>query len=256
VSIYRIRTLHAAASSEDPTWENIDAATFSFLELTVGVIAICLPTLRPVLMAAMPRIFGSILRSASGGHAGYNNHNGPYGAGTGGRGGTTGGQGGTVLTGRGTITGTTTKGGGSLAGSGGGGTLTRKKSLLHRDGSSDSTEGLHLPPYRPRSGTPSIGRGDEQLSDIEFGDLESASGGLSQEHDHPIHHGHGRGKYSVSIVADGGGWERDRGEKQRQRQQNQENGQQGIKTTITVSQKVTSAKDEVGDQGGGGGGKS
>ncbi|KAL2020590.1 hypothetical protein VTK56DRAFT_8178 [Thermocarpiscus australiensis] len=60
VSIYRIHTLHAAAQSLDPTWDNVDAATFSFLELTVGVIAICLPTLRPILVHAMPRLFDSL----------------------------------------------------------------------------------------------------------------------------------------------------------------------------------------------------
>jgi len=64
VSIYRIKTLGAAAKSTDPTWDNVDAATFSFLELSVGVIAVCLPTLRPILVHSMPRIFGSLLRSA------------------------------------------------------------------------------------------------------------------------------------------------------------------------------------------------
>lgn len=70
VSIYRIRTLAAAAKSTDPTWDNVDAATFSFLELSVGVIAICLPTLRPILVHTMPRIFGSLLRSNTGPSAG------------------------------------------------------------------------------------------------------------------------------------------------------------------------------------------
>ncbi|KAL2257241.1 hypothetical protein VTK26DRAFT_452 [Humicola hyalothermophila] len=64
VSIYRIQTLAAAAKSDDPTWDNIAAATFSFLELSVSIIAICLPTIRPVLVNAMPRLFGSLLRSA------------------------------------------------------------------------------------------------------------------------------------------------------------------------------------------------
>lgn len=63
MSIYRIRTLHAAAKSTDLTWDNVDAATFSFLELTVGIIAVCLPTLRPILVDAMPRLFGSLRSS-------------------------------------------------------------------------------------------------------------------------------------------------------------------------------------------------
>lgn len=60
ISIYRIRTLHAAAVAADPTWDNVGAATFSFLELTIGVVAVCLPTLRPFLAASMPRLFSSL----------------------------------------------------------------------------------------------------------------------------------------------------------------------------------------------------
>ncbi|KAK4159614.1 hypothetical protein QBC43DRAFT_272187 [Cladorrhinum sp. PSN259] len=65
ISIYRIRTLHAAATSTDPTWDNVGAATFSFLELSVGVIAICLPPLRPMLIRFMPRVFGTLLNTGS-----------------------------------------------------------------------------------------------------------------------------------------------------------------------------------------------
>ncbi|KAK0627858.1 hypothetical protein B0T14DRAFT_424511 [Immersiella caudata] len=60
ISIYRIQTLEAAASAKDPTWDNVDAAIFSFLELTVGVVAVCLPTLRPLVAATMPRLLGSL----------------------------------------------------------------------------------------------------------------------------------------------------------------------------------------------------
>ncbi|KAK1835755.1 hypothetical protein QBC39DRAFT_273695, partial [Podospora conica] len=59
ISIYRIRTLGAVLTSPDPTYDNVDAATWSFLELTTGVLAACLPTLRPLFVAAMPRLFGS-----------------------------------------------------------------------------------------------------------------------------------------------------------------------------------------------------
>lgn len=59
ISVYRIRTLGAVLSSPDPTYENVDAATWSFLELTTGVLAACLPTLRPLFIAVMPRLFAS-----------------------------------------------------------------------------------------------------------------------------------------------------------------------------------------------------
>ncbi|KAL1840469.1 hypothetical protein VTJ49DRAFT_466 [Mycothermus thermophilus] len=66
VSIYRIRTLGAAAVATDPTWDNVDAATFSFLELSVGVVTVCLPTLRPFLARVMPGLFGHLLQQSSG----------------------------------------------------------------------------------------------------------------------------------------------------------------------------------------------
>ncbi|KAK3321356.1 hypothetical protein B0T19DRAFT_487699 [Cercophora scortea] len=57
ISFYRINTLRAAATSQDPNWDNVNAAIFSFLELSVGVIAACLPTMRPLLVAYMPQTF-------------------------------------------------------------------------------------------------------------------------------------------------------------------------------------------------------
>lgn len=139
VSIYRIQTLAAAAKSTDLTWDNVGAATFSFLELSVGIIAICLPTLRPILVHAMPRLFGSLLRST--GHSGAGGH-------TPGRGRSlplSGGQ------------------------NGGGGTLGSKFKRVSTLRESDSTEGLRGsagPELLPST----MGRLD---SDIEFGDLES-----------------------------------------------------------------------------------
>jgi hypothetical protein len=60
ISIYRIQTLHAAAVAKDPTWDNVGAATFSFLELAIGVVAVCLPTMRPLIAVTMPRLLGSL----------------------------------------------------------------------------------------------------------------------------------------------------------------------------------------------------
>ncbi|KAK3684062.1 hypothetical protein B0T22DRAFT_269315 [Podospora appendiculata] len=63
ISFYRIKTLRAAAVSQDPNWDNVNAAIFSFLELSVGVIAACLPTMRPLLVAYMPQTFLASRRS-------------------------------------------------------------------------------------------------------------------------------------------------------------------------------------------------
>ncbi|KAJ0131225.1 Uncharacterized protein HZ326_25684 [Fusarium oxysporum f. sp. albedinis] len=59
ISIYRIRTLKSAASTKDPNWDNVDAAIWSFLEVTIAIITACLPTLRPFFSRLMPRIFAS-----------------------------------------------------------------------------------------------------------------------------------------------------------------------------------------------------
>jgi hypothetical protein len=59
ITIVRIRTLRQAAETSDPNWNNVDAATWSFLELTIAIIAACLPTLRPIFVKLMPRLFGS-----------------------------------------------------------------------------------------------------------------------------------------------------------------------------------------------------
>ncbi|KAK4182336.1 hypothetical protein QBC35DRAFT_445315 [Podospora australis] len=199
VSIYRIRTLHAAAKSTDPTWDNVGAATFSFLELSVGVMAICLPTIKPVLVLFMPRIFGSVFNSSRGG----NGHSGAAGGGG--------------------YTAHTTEGrrasripsylGTSASG--------RRESMFKRNSTlvqlreSDSTEGL-----RGLGGIGGIGLGlggqtpprsrMEYDLDLEAGGLDDTSLGQQQGGTH-VHERlnslpGGARRYSVSVVA-GGGWE-------------------------------------------------
>jgi len=63
VSIYRIKTLRTAINTLDPIYDNVDATTWSFLELTTGVLAACLPTLRPIFIAIMPRMFNNTSES-------------------------------------------------------------------------------------------------------------------------------------------------------------------------------------------------
>ncbi|KAI8416955.1 hypothetical protein FOFC_03268 [Fusarium oxysporum] len=59
ISIYRIHTLKHAALAKDPMWDNVDAATWSFIEINMAVVAACLPTLRPMFSKLMPRLFAS-----------------------------------------------------------------------------------------------------------------------------------------------------------------------------------------------------
>ncbi|EXK77102.1 hypothetical protein FOQG_18184 [Fusarium oxysporum f. sp. raphani 54005] len=59
ISIYRIHTLKTAASTKDPNWDNVDAAIWSYLEVTLAIITSCLPTLRPLFSKLMPKLFAS-----------------------------------------------------------------------------------------------------------------------------------------------------------------------------------------------------
>lgn len=212
----------------------MDAATFSFLELSVGVIAVCLPTLRPLLVAAMPRVFGSLLHSGSGtgrtggargtgagagaaGSAGLSYRRSGY-AGLGG--GRSGAGASLASAARRSHHFHPCVGGGNCSGKGCcGATTTTTTATTATLRESDSTEGLRVADT-PRS------RGADH--DIEFGELQLEPGG-----------GTGRQRrYSVSVVAGGGGWESDSwfhpdgavGE-----------AKSGIKTTTVVTQKVTFA---------------
>ncbi|KAK8097579.1 uncharacterized protein PG998_013065 [Apiospora kogelbergensis] len=69
ISCLRIRTLKMASLTKDPNWDNTDAALWSFIELCIGVLTSSLPTLRPLIAAALPRVFGS-----SAGRRGYHDY--------------------------------------------------------------------------------------------------------------------------------------------------------------------------------------
>lgn len=66
ISIYRIKTLKVAGDSTDPTWDNTGAAVWSFIELSIGVLAACLPTLRPLFALILPRFFKSTVSGRTG----------------------------------------------------------------------------------------------------------------------------------------------------------------------------------------------
>ncbi|KAH8880569.1 hypothetical protein GQ53DRAFT_630003, partial [Thozetella sp. PMI_491] len=55
ISIVRLSTLTAAATATDSSWDNTGAALWSLIELTISIIAACLPTLRPLLARFFPR---------------------------------------------------------------------------------------------------------------------------------------------------------------------------------------------------------
>ncbi|KAF2178728.1 hypothetical protein K469DRAFT_675252 [Zopfia rhizophila CBS 207.26] len=59
VSILRLQSLVAISNSEDPTFDNPPAATWSSVEINVGIICSSLPCLRPLLAKCLPEMFSS-----------------------------------------------------------------------------------------------------------------------------------------------------------------------------------------------------
>ncbi|CAI6319376.1 unnamed protein product [Periconia digitata] len=57
VSILRLHSLIAISNSDDPTFDNPPAATWSAVEMSVGIVCACLPCLRPLGVRWWPRAF-------------------------------------------------------------------------------------------------------------------------------------------------------------------------------------------------------
>lgn len=59
VSIIRIPALVTLGRSNNPTWDNFEAGMWSTIEINVGIICICMPTLRLVLVRLFPTLGNS-----------------------------------------------------------------------------------------------------------------------------------------------------------------------------------------------------
>ncbi|KAI8940453.1 hypothetical protein NX059_004139 [Plenodomus lindquistii] len=59
VSVLRLRSLVSFASSMNPTWDQADVVKWSNIEIHVGIICACLPTLRVILVRLFPTLMGS-----------------------------------------------------------------------------------------------------------------------------------------------------------------------------------------------------
>ena len=62
-SIIRLYSLYTVAHSTDYTWDNVGAATWSSIELNIGIICACLPTLKPVVNHLFPKLLLSKKRT-------------------------------------------------------------------------------------------------------------------------------------------------------------------------------------------------
>ncbi|KAJ3490256.1 hypothetical protein NLG97_g5820 [Lecanicillium saksenae] len=65
VSALRLKSLIYFANSINPTWDEWPVALWSTIEINVGLMCACFPTLRLILVRMWPRVFGSTVRSAS-----------------------------------------------------------------------------------------------------------------------------------------------------------------------------------------------
>ncbi|GKT43042.1 satratoxin biosynthesis SC1 cluster protein 4 [Colletotrichum spaethianum] len=65
VSILRLQSLVQFAKSQNPTWDQFDVATWSTVEINVGIICACMPSIRVILVSFFPKIMGSTRNGTS-----------------------------------------------------------------------------------------------------------------------------------------------------------------------------------------------
>lgn len=66
VSLLRLQSLYAVSVSNDISWDNPMAALWSNLEVNIGIICSCLPTLKTCILRVFPRLFSSHKATESG----------------------------------------------------------------------------------------------------------------------------------------------------------------------------------------------
>ncbi|PVH81289.1 hypothetical protein DL98DRAFT_559877 [Cadophora sp. DSE1049] len=59
VSIIRLQSLVTFAKSANPTWDNVPVSIWSTVEISVGMICACMPTIRILLVSLFPKIMGT-----------------------------------------------------------------------------------------------------------------------------------------------------------------------------------------------------
>lgn len=67
ISILRLHSLYDASRSSDLTWDNAHSATWSCVEINVGISCASLPTLKACISRFFPRVFHTATHSAPGG---------------------------------------------------------------------------------------------------------------------------------------------------------------------------------------------
>ncbi|KAF2622047.1 hypothetical protein BU25DRAFT_452307 [Macroventuria anomochaeta] len=81
VSCLRLQSLVTFAASSNPTWDQVEVVNWSNIEVNVGIICACLPTIRVILVRFFPNIMGTTKVSSQAYHAKYGYGNGSRGLG-------------------------------------------------------------------------------------------------------------------------------------------------------------------------------
>jgi len=63
VSIIRLRSLIHFAASTNPTWDYLSVSMWSTIEINVGIVCACMPSLRILLVRVFPKLRGTSNRS-------------------------------------------------------------------------------------------------------------------------------------------------------------------------------------------------
>lgn len=56
ISVVRLQSLITFGDTDNPTWNNLKVSLWSTIEINVGIITCCMPTLRLILLRAFPRL--------------------------------------------------------------------------------------------------------------------------------------------------------------------------------------------------------
>lgn len=78
VSIIRLQSLIHFSNSTNPTWDQFDVASWSTIEINVGIICTCMPAIRVILVRLFPKVLGST-RPSGQNYASYGNRSGHLG---------------------------------------------------------------------------------------------------------------------------------------------------------------------------------
>lgn len=56
ISIVRLQSLIEFGDTDNPTWNNLKVSLWSTIEINVGIITCCMPTIRLIILRAFPRL--------------------------------------------------------------------------------------------------------------------------------------------------------------------------------------------------------